>query len=278
MILVTGATGKIGNELVRLLAKGGKDFRAMVRDEDEGRRRLGPDIELTVGDFSKPASLVPALRGVSTLFLVSPDSSLEPPVIGAATDAGVDRIVKSSALGSGTDAPPGHRGVEELIESSGAGWTFLRPSSFMQTLVSYLPHLIGNDGSFKLPAGNGRTGWVDVRDIAAVAFRVLVETGHEGQVYPVTGPQALSMSDVAATVSDVVGRPVRYVPSSPADALVAMASSKLPTRMGQFLVDHYRTVAAGGFDLVTDVVADVGGVPPRTFRAFAEENVDEFNP
>lgn len=278
MILLTGGTGKIGSEVARLLAESGHDFRALVRDEDEGRRRLGPRVKLVQGDFARPASLTSALKDVETLFLISPNSTLEPPVVAAAKDAGVGRFVKSSALGGGTDPPPGHGAVEQLIESSGVAWTFIRPSSFMQTLASYLPQLIGADGKFSLPSREGRTGWVDVRDIAAVAARVLIETGHEGQAYAVTGPEALSMGDVAATVSDITGRPVEFVPVSPADALVAMESSQLPPGMGEFLVNHYQAVAAGGFDLVTDVVADVGGVEPRTFQAFVEENADRFIP
>jgi hypothetical protein len=155
MIAVAGATGTIGSELTRLLVAAGADVTALVRDPGRGRARLGPTVPLRVVDLADPATVGTAVTGADTLFLVSSDPALEPGVVDAAVAAGVGRIVKSSAIGFGADPPAGHAAAEQRITDSGARWTVLRPSAFLQTLAGYLPVIAGADGTLELPAGAG---------------------------------------------------------------------------------------------------------------------------
>jgi uncharacterized protein YbjT (DUF2867 family) len=228
------------------------------------------------GDLSDADSLRPAFSGVDTLFLVSPNPELETQAVEVARAADVRTIVKSSALASGAEPPAGHRAVEVAIERAGVEWTFIRPSAFMQTLAAYLPMLVGPDGTFAVPAADGRTGWVDTRDIAAVACAALTEPGHDKQAYAVTGPEALSMSEVASRLSKAVGREIRYRPVSEEEARETLRASALPSGMDEFLVAHYRAVARGELDLVTDVVERVGHVDPRPLAALFEEHADDL--
>ncbi len=142
----------------------------------------------------------------------------------------------------------------------------------MQTLAAYLPTLIAPDGTFTLPAGDGRTAWVDTRDIAAVAAAVLQRDTHAEGIYDVTGPQALSMDDVAAILTEVTGTPIAYRDASAEAARWQMQGRGLGAASADFLVAHYSVVKSGGFEQVSRTVADVAHVAPRSFASFAAED------
>jgi uncharacterized protein YbjT (DUF2867 family) len=276
VILVTGATGNVGRPLVGLLSDAGVPFRAFVRDPERARAALGPTVESAEGDFAEPATLDAALGGVERMFLLSGNSELETGAVEAAVRAGVGRVVKQSALGVGLAPPPFHRRIEEALERSGLGFTHLRPTAFMQTLAAYLPALIDAGGTFRLPAGAGRVAWVDTRDISAVAFRALTEDGHEGETYPITGPETLSMAEVAEKLSVATGRPIRYEDVPPDAARELMVQNGLPPSFAEFLVAFYGLVNEGATDFVTETIPRVTGAPGRTFGAFAEEHASSF--
>ena len=280
MILLTGATGNVGRPLAGLLTGAGVPFRAFVRDPDKARTALGaslgPGAELVRGDLAEPATLEAALAGIDAVFLLNGDPELEKDAVEAAASAGVRRVVKQSALAEGLRPPPFHRRVEEELERSGLGWTHVRPNAFMQTLLGYLPSLVGADGTFRLPAGDGRVGWVDARDIAAVAFRALTEDGHEGKAYAVTGPEALTMGDVAQRLSAASGRPLRYEDVPPRSARERLVGSGLPGPFADFLTGFYGLVREGAHATVTDDVERVTGRRPRRFGDFARENACAF--
>lgn len=276
MILVTGATGNVGRPLAGLLSDAGVPFRAFVRDPEQARAALGPSVDLAEGDFAEPATLDAALEGVERMFLLSGNSQLETGAVEAAVRAGVGRVVKQSALGVGLEPPPFHRRIEEALERSGLGFTHLRPTAFMQTLAAYLPALIDAGGTFRLPAGAGRVAWVDTRDISAVAFRALTEDGHEGEAYPITGPETLSMAGVAEKLSAAAGRQIRYEDVAPGTARELMVQGGLPPSFVEFLVAFYGLVGQGATDFVTETVPRVTGAPGRTFGAFAEEHASSF--
>ena len=276
MILVTGATGNVGKPMVELLSDAGVPFRAFVRDPERARAVLGADVGLARGDFAEPATLDAALGGADRMFLLSGNLELENDAIGAAVRAGVGSVVKQSALAVGLDPPPFHRRMEEKLESSGLGFTHLRPTAFMQTLAGYLPALIDAEGVFRLPAGGGRVAWVDTRDIAAVAFRALTEGGHEGKAYPITGPGALSMAEVAEIFSVATGRRIRYEDVPAAKAHELMVENGLPAPFADFLVAFYGLVCDGSTDFVTKTVPEATGAPGRTFADFAEEYASGF--
>lgn len=274
-ILLTGITGNIGSELARLLANEPIPLRALSRDRQRVGQVLGEGlaarIDIVEGDYTDESSLERAMRGIETVFLVSPDPGLEPTVVAAARRAKVKRIVKSSAIGFKAEPPEGHKAVEALIAGSGIGFTFLRPNAFMQTLSAYLPRLIDQEGYFFLPAGDGRTAWIDARDIAAVAARVLTQAGHEGKMYQLTGPAALTMTELAAVLSRHAGKQVQYQPA-PVEVARQKARERGLGRMADFLVMHYQAVQAGGFEQVTAAVAEITGREARSFEQFVSEN------
>jgi uncharacterized protein YbjT (DUF2867 family) len=276
MILLTGATGNVGKPLVGLLVAAGVPSKAFVRDPGRAHGALGRGVELVEGDFAAPASIEGALDGVDRLFLLSGNPEHEGNVIGAALRAGVRRVVKQSALAAGLEPPPFHRRIEEKLEKLGLGFTHLRPTAFMQTLAGYLPTLLDGGGVFRLPAGSGRIAWVDTRDIAAVAFRILTEEGHEGKAYPITGPETLSMAEVAERLSAATGRRLRYEDAAPEEAREIMVERGLPPSMADFLITFYGSVRGGETDFVTDTVPEVTGEPGRTFDAFAREQASAF--
>ena len=146
----------------------------------------------------------------------------------------------------------------------------------MQTLAFYLPALIDAEGVFGLPAGGGRVAWVDTRDMSAVAFRALTEDGHEGEAYPITGPEILSMAKVAEKLSAATGRRIRYEDVPAAKAHELMVENGLPAPFADFLVAFYVLVCDGSTDFVTQTVPEATGAPGRTFADFAEEHASGF--
>ncbi len=205
MILVTGATGGVGSEVVRLLRDSGVAFR-------EARR---PEF-----DFENSATFRPALDGVDRVFLVRPPAlskaELFRPFLVSAREAGVRQIVFLSLLGAEKNRFVPHRGIEDLIVASGIPYTFLRPGFFMQNLsTTHAPEIRERDEVF-VPAGRGKTSFIDVRDIAAVAVKTLTESGHENRAYALTGTEALTYAEVAKLLSEELGREIRYTdPSVP---------------------------------------------------------------
>ena len=276
MILLTGATGNVGRPLTRLLVDASVPFKVFARDLERARSTLGLSVEVVQGNLADPSSLDAALGGIEVLFLLNGDPALEEAAIDTAARSGVRRVVKQSALADRLDPPPFHRRVEERLERSSLGWTHLRPNAFMQTLLGYLPRLISDDGILPMPAGEGRVGWVDARDIAAVAFHALTENNHESRAYAVTGPEALSMADVAGVISEATGRSVRYEDIPTEVAREKLLAAGLPSSFADFLVGFCTAVRAGAHDVVTSDVAEVSGRPPRSFDGFCRENVSAF--
>jgi uncharacterized protein YbjT (DUF2867 family) len=222
MILVIGATGKVGQELVRQLSAARAPFRALVRSAGRAEtvREVGGDA--VVGDLADEAAARAALAGVEKLFLLTsslPDQpQTEARIVAAAKSAGVRHVVKLSSSGADAVKPPLflrlHRDAERHIEASGLDWTFLRPNFFMQNYLDYAD-TIRTQGVIVAPAGAGRHADVDARDVGEVAARVLTEEGHEGRAYELTGPEAHAFSDVARRIAMITGREVRFVDLSP---------------------------------------------------------------
>jgi uncharacterized protein YbjT (DUF2867 family) len=283
MILVTGATGTNGRELVDELKKRRVPFRAMLRDANK-RSLLPEGVEIVEGDFAKPDTVARALDGVDHAFLVSPSSEqsgeLEKSFIAAAKNAGVAHVVKLSVIGADLHSTSRfqrfHREVEIELENSGMGWTNLRPNLFMQTTLSYKPTIVSQNAIFA-SAGNSRISAVDVRDIAAVAAVMLTEAGHEGKNYIITGPEALTHTEMAARLSEALGKQVRYVDvpySVTRDALLQM---RIPAWQVEGIIelnDMYKRGEAAG---VTDTVRSVAKKEPITFAQFTRDFANAFS-
>jgi uncharacterized protein YbjT (DUF2867 family) len=279
MILVTGASGNIGSELVKELSRRGEKFRAAYTSKEKAERARTAAVEPVVVDFGKPESLASALAGVDRLFLLSANPPSESPVVRAAKAAGVGRIVKLSVF----DAPAesfgfgrAHRAVEKEIEASGIDWTFLRPNGFMQNLANQQAASIKAQGAFYFPAADTRISHVDVRDIARVAAAVLTSSGHSGKAYELTGPEALTYGEMAATLTRVLGKPVSYVAISDDDFRKAMAGMGAPAPLVEALVDLFAFYKRGAAARISPDVANVTGQKAGSFEQYARENAAAF--
>lgn len=283
MILITGATGTVGKELVQQLSAAGVKARALVRHPEQAAAIRLPGIDLVKGDMAEPASLDAALRGVERAFLLSAPEprqvELQANFIHAAKRAGVQHIVKLSAIGAAADAPYRfgcwHAETEKQLEQSGLAWTHLRPSFFMTNTLMFAP-TIARDGAFYTPTGDGQMGFIDVRDIAAVAVKTLIESGHESKTYTLTGPEALSHAQIAEKISTAIGTPVRFVNIAPDDFKKGALASGLPAWFADALNELYAMVRAGHMATVTGTVTQIAGRPPRTFDRFARDHADAF--
>lgn len=285
MIIVTGATGTVGSRVVDRLAAAGHAFRAVVRDASSAERRFGSYVPLAVGDLARPETLDAAFDGAERLFLLSPDApgpeklELEANVIAAARRAAVERIVYLSvaARETGPEQAFGrlHQETERKIQASGLAWTYLRPVAFMSNLLFSLES-IRAESAFYLPAGEGKVSIIAPDDVAAVAVEALVEPGHEGKAYTLTGPQALSHADQAAQLSAAIGREVRYVAIPEVTARGAMNAAGMAPSVVEDLLEFYRLVKAGERASISADFELVMGRRPRTFADFTQKNADEF--
>lgn len=280
MILVTGSTGKVGQALIDALQAKGAAFKALARSDASAKALEAKGVAIVRGDL---ADLAPALKGIDTLFLLSSSAdpfASEAAAVAAAKATGVKKVVKLSAIGAQADSTNpflrGHARVERLLEESGLAWTSLRPSFFMQNWVTYNAPAIKAGQPVYANAGSSRLGWIDVRDIADVAVAALTEAGHEGRIYELTGPAALSYAEVAAALGKVLGRDVAYVPVPDEAAYQAMLGLGMPADYTWALVTLNQLVRRGLADLTTQTVPLVAGHAPRSLEAYLTEHTAAF--
>lgn len=279
-ILVTGATGTIGRRLVPLLVERGHQVRALVRSHGKAVGAARSGAEAVVGDWDDPASLERAMDGVDRLFLLTPShpqaAEWASAALAEAKRAGVARVVRLSTpppgAGGSTDNTRQHGRTEREIQESGLGFTILRSNFFMQNLLLSAPTLMA-DSSIHWGVGEGRIGLVDVRDIAAVAVRVLADARWDGAAYTLTGPQSLTFRDVAGALSRALGRQVTYVPVS----LAAVEKTCLEMGQGSWYAsmvrDYSKAYAEGWGDITTIAVEEITGRPARSFATCAREEI-----
>lgn len=275
-VLVTGATGNVGSEVVRLLQDTGPAVRAGVRDPDGTPRNPPGRVEYVPFDFTRPETYGPALRGVDALFLVRPPAISNTrkyvnPVIDAAKAAGVERAVFLSLLGAEKNPVVPHRRIEDYLRSSGLTFTFLRPSFFMQNLSTVHRDDIRDRGEIFVPAGRGRTSFIDARDIAAVAAKTLTESGHENRAYPLTGSEALDYDEVARIFGEVLGRRIVYPNPSVLRFAGRMLREGLPPAFVLVMIGIYTTARLGLAGTVTGDTARLLGRAPTTVREFVND-------
>ncbi|WP_367135606.1 NAD(P)H-binding protein [Saccharothrix sp. HUAS TT1] len=250
MLLITGATGTTGREVVRLLADRGAPFRAMSRT---------PTGDQVFGDGADPASLDRAMEGVDAVFLLGPGTAdlpaYELAVLDAAERAGVSKVVKLSAIPLGPVAR--WHGPGEEAARAFPSWTLLRPSVFASNSLQWAPRVAAGE-PIPNPMGTARLGVVDPRDLAEVAVAALLGD-HRGRTYVLTGPELLNVPEQVAVLSEVLGHPLSTVDISP-DSLPAPYAEGL------------KAVRAGGGALLSDDVAEVLGRPARDYATWAREN------
>ena len=276
MILVTGASGTVGSEVVKALGGRSAGVRAGYRTRPQN---VPAGVESVKLDYERPETIRPALQGVDTLFLLSNTVEPERKVVDEAKRAGVKRIVKLSVIGAAEEGftfARWHRAVEKYIEASGLGWTFLRPNGFMQNVVTYMGETIRSQSAIYSTAGNAAASHIDARDVGAVGARVLTDKGHEGKAYELTGPAALTYGQIAEILSRVLGRTIGYVPISPEQYRQAAVAAGTPEGYADALVDLNRYYLEGKASVVTPSVRQLTGRDAIPFEQFARDHADKL--
>lgn len=283
MILVTGSTGKVGQQLVAALQQAGARFSALARSETSAKDLASLPVPVVRGDLGDAASLRRALAGVERLFLLSSGADPyagEATAVATAKASGVRHVVKLSAMGADAGSPNnflrGHGRVESLIEESGMAWTFVRPTFFMQNWVLYNAPSIRAGQPVYSNTGSSRLGWVDTRDIADVAVAALTKDGHAGRVYDLTGPEALSYAQVTERLGRLLGRKVEHVAVGDHQAYGAMVGMGMPADYAFALTTLNQAVRRGLADTTTQTVELVTGRPARDLDAFLRDHLAQF--
>jgi len=280
-VLVTGATGTIGRDVARQLSGKGVSVRAGVRDQAKARKQFGADIALVPFDFENEKIFSGTLEGVEKVFLLPPllpnQLELINAFVDAAKRAGVRHIVKLSAIGVDDATQPTavkwHGANEEHIREAGVGFTFLRPNSFMQNFITYFPP---RNGAIYLPWGTGTASFVDTRDIASVAAKVLTSKGHEGRIYTLTGPATLGIAELALILSQVTGREFKYVEVPEAAARDGMLRAGVPQWQVELVMELHAVNKQNRWSAVTSDIEKVTGTHPTDFAQFARDHADKF--
>ncbi len=279
MICVTGAGGTLGREVVRQLQATGAPFRAACHSAASVDAARARGLDVVSIDYRRPETLRAGFAGCDVLFLLGPNlldqTMLEIAAVDAAGAAGVRRIVKQSVMGADEDYSLAHvhRPVERAIEASGLAWTFLRPNSFMQNVITFMAPTIRAQSAFYSASGNARVSHVDVRDIAAVAVQALSDPAHEGRAYTLTGPDALTYDEMAEALSARLGRPIAHVSLAPDDLKGGMLAEGMPDALADRLLDLERYFREGRGSVVTTDVARVTGRAPGSFAAWLADHM-----
>ena len=281
MILVTGAGGTVGAELVRQLAARGHKIRAFLREP--ARLPELPGVEPFAGELMDRYAVASAVKGADRIFLLGdagPDHvAAHSNVIEAARRSRVKMLVKMSALGADAQSPINlarwHAKTEDELRRADVPHAILQPQLFMQSTLAWASE-VKEEGAFHGALRDGAVAMVDARDVAAVAVAVLTGRGHEGKTYVVTGGEALSGRDVADELSAAVGKTVRYVDVPAAEMKRRILEAGAPSWLADDVAALHVFFSTGGGAATTRVVRDLTGAPPRTYRSFAREFAEVF--
>lgn len=284
VVLVTGATGNIGTEVcIALAQQPNLQVRATLRNPAK-RATLPANVHTVPFDFQDPASIDAALDGVDQLFLLAPGGPFGPAYTRAVIDQlgnhRVSYIVKQSSY-----EPGGEYGVptdiwaletEKMVDDTGIPWTFLQPPWCSQNFSRgyFVPMIM--QGVLALPFGDGRSGWLDARDIGDMTVRILTEDGHAGQRYCPTGPRAISLHEIAALLSEASGREIAYRPLSDQEWLESCRMIGMPIEAAIATLALIGKTRDGHAARITDDVEKVTGNAARSFEQFARDHGDQI--
>jgi len=283
MILLTGVTGKTGGEVARQLTAAGVPFRALVRNPAKADALQAMHVDLVIGDVADDAVLDRALEGIERALLVMPNGEdqllLEKRFTRHAARAGVQHLVKLSSLESVPESTNPitrtHVASEQYVRESGMAWTMIRPTFFMQTFLGSATG-IRERRLIAMPAGAGTIAPTDLRDVGAVIRRVLTEPGHENQSYDLTGPDLLTLAEIAARFSAVLGREIRYVDQPMAEFSTRLAALNLTPWRIAAVCKEFEAIAAGVIDHTTDTIPRLLGRAPISLDQFVRDHLALF--
>jgi len=278
-ILVTGATGNVGREVVRALgARGDVVVRAAASDVARVRDEHPPPVEAARVDFTDARTWAEAVAGCDALFLLRPPAVADTkrtlvPFIDAARAAGVGQVVFLSVAGADRMRWVPHVAVEEHLRARRGAWTILRPGFFAQNLADAYRRDIVEEGRIYVPAGRGRVAWVDARDLGEAAARVLVDAApHRQNAYTLTGPEAVDFEAVARLLSAALGRALFYEPASALGYVLHLRRRRLP--LGQIAVQLvlHLGLRNGDAEAVDPTLERLLGRRPRTVGEYVRDH------
>ena len=277
-ILVTGATGNIAGFVIPQLLQAGATVHAYVRDANKASHLAEIGAILFEGDFSNQEALNRAAEGVDSILAITPagpDAVTQGEVVlNAALSSGSPYYVRLSAIGAAEDAPTAngrlHYATDQAVINSGLTYTLLRPHYFMQNLFANV-ETIATESKMYLGMGEGSLGMIDVRDIADSFVALLLKGGHENKIFTPTGPESLTFSKAAETISEELGKSVTYVPvpiEAVGEAIIAAGWGEWGAEV---MMDYSKAYAEGWGDFTNNDVEIVTGNKARNFRQFFTE-------
>jgi len=300
-ILVVGGSGKVGSELVKILKADGRSVRVATRKPTS---EVGSKPTSEVGGNPTPEAgsrrhedaerlnqvhlnlltgegIDAAFEGIDRLFMLSPGGHLDQyallaPLIRKAKEAGLKKVVLMTVLGVEHKEGTPLRRVELELIASGIPYNIIRPSWFHQNFVNFWGHGIKNFNAISLPVGEGKTGFIDSRDISAVAAKLLTDDSFNGQEFALTGPEALTHAEVAKIIADATGKPVEFQENTPDEMRPVLLGAGIPAGNVEVLLTLLGLIKAGYTNIVTDSVEKVTGQKPRDFKSYAQEAADSW--
>lgn len=282
-ILITGAAGLNGTALVNEFVQHQKKVRVLVRDAKKADLFNSSYVEVAVGDMLQPETLVEALKDIEIAVLISsPEPRMQETqetFIDAAKKAGVRHIVKISALNADSESPARfirmHGEIEKYLKNSGMAWTFIRPANFMQMFLRDLPTIMHQD-AFYYPMADASIAPTDAHDIAKVIYAVLTTEGHENKIYEMSGPEALTLNDIASLFSQALGRTIRYVALPPEEYRRQMLAIGIPEFLVDALNEMFSERRKGSESKVLIETHKLFNIKPTTFSEFINQNLTIF--
>jgi uncharacterized protein YbjT (DUF2867 family) len=260
-------------------------LRALVRNRAAAAPLEGHGVQLVAGDLDDPRSLPASFEGATELWLLVANgpraAEHSSNAVWAARQAGIERVVRLSAIGAGHDAPTRsgrlHALSDHELQESGLRWTILRPHWFMQNLLDEAGAIAAR-GSFSLNMGDGRLGMIDVRDVARLAAHVLADDSarHDGRIYRASGPESISFTDVAERLTRLLGRPVAYRPASDETQRETLLAYGVPAWVADMVVEYGQAYSAGWGEATSRDFLDVVGHPPRHVDTFLRDHMAAF--
>ena len=275
MILFTGLTGAVGTEIIKLLPEYDLRARGLVRNPNKADALRQAGVEVIPGSLEDEDAVGAALQGCDRAFLLMANSrqqlELEKSFVDAAVKAGVGHIVKMSA--NGADAKSTsllkryHGDAEQYIRESGLSYTLVRPNFFMQNMLHIAGSIVAED-KFYMPMRDGQVGIIDVRDVARFVLDVLTGSGHDGMTHEITGPELVSFHDIAAQLSEVMGRKISYIDVPAEDFKQSLVHWVPDDWYVETVSEMFELTAQGRGALLTDAYTRVTGRAPTTLRRF----------
>ena len=282
MILLTGATGRVGTAAAKALMHMDEPFRVLVRSPEK-LAVSGPNVQVVRGDLADAAAVEEAVAGATRALIVMgnhPDQAmLERQFADQAVSAGVRHLVKVSSMEASPEAtavlPKNHFETEQHIQRLGVEWTFLRPNYYMQNMLMYAAS-ISRASSCALPLGSAKTAMVDARDVGEVAAAVLTGEGHAGQIYPLTGPALIDFHEAASVMSQVLGREIAYTEQTPEAFHDVLAQFIHSTWQLDAVCELFAEIAGGSLEQLADTTAELLGRPAKSLAEFTAEFAPAF--